>query len=128
MRISDWSSDVCPSDLIACTRTGAGNRYLLQRHGCYRPVAAMAREWTSFPRPYRAVGDNPIFFAHHAGILGSDACAGRLVRRSAVSSVAGEADFARTDVRAGAVVDADFATRCDGRSEEHTSELHVLMR
>src|SRR3546814_12226753 len=67
--------------------------------------------------PYTTLfrSDNPIFFAHHAGILGSDACAGRLVRRSAVSSVAGEADFARTDVRAGAVVDADFATRCDGR-------------
>src|SRR3546814_6105668 len=41
MRISDWSSDVCSSDLIIVNRSRAGRKPSLQRDGCrmFEPFA-----------------------------------------------------------------------------------------
>ncbi len=60
------------------------------------------------------MGDYAIFLAYHAGILGSDARAFRLVWRSPVSSLAREADFAGTNVYPSTAFDADVAARRHG--------------
>src|SRR3546814_7682683 len=105
LRISDWSSDVCSSDLRQGTRAGG------HRRGRARP---------RHPRP--AAGDQP-----------RPADGGRRLRaphrpdraqwrhgRGAVAGVAGRGRAAQPDP-------ADAEDR-DRRSEEHTSELQSLMR
>src|SRR3546814_2663707 len=42
MRISDWSSDVCSSDLVLRVVHGAHRRHLLQ---CSKPFAIIHQEW-----------------------------------------------------------------------------------
>src|SRR3546814_9370437 len=98
MRISDWSSDVCSSDLIAY---GFGN---------YESYAYLA-------------GTNLIDFSKHIHhetgpeiFTGNESCEGRTVRFSA------ELDFEVYSFQ------WDFGDGTLTRSEEHTSELQSLMR
>src|SRR3546814_7764240 len=99
MRISDWSSDVCSSDLWLVV---AGDR----------PDPRFRDRQASVGRRYaggRRGGDGDA-----GGYIG----AGRRCRDGAVSGQSGAGDDpARKAAHAGA-----------GRSEEHTSELQSLMR
>src|SRR3546814_9298585 len=127
MRISDWSSDVCSSDLVETGEIIAENDVgVFHRRHRHRRAA----------RPAEGVGVGP--HTHHA-------------RRADVDMLAEvEADIAADQVRpaldvvgaelveiiAGAPEEADFGAfvphavlaALAERSEEHTSELQSLMR
>src|SRR3546814_8872028 len=112
MRISDWSSDVCSSDLAAHLRIPE----LLRRHDCQR-----------------------VFIAIDAALLDSDFY-GRIhtTLKDAGIAVSQYSDIepdpsADTVARAYGVCQAHEATMQlaiggGSRSEEHTSELQSLMR
>src|SRR3546814_1782486 len=102
MRISDWSSDVCSSDLSA--RSAAAARALLI---CWRTLPY----WGQFGRPLRLLWSiydqvlSLVAFARHCCFPPDDRSSLRRARQE----------------RGG-------AGKGDGRSEEHTSELQSLMR
>src|SRR3546814_4962235 len=101
MRISDWSSDVCSSDLIARKDVRVGDTVIVQRAGDVIPqVVSVVVE----RRPKDAV---PFVFPTKCPVCGQPA-----VR---------EADASGAE---------DVRRRCSGgvRSEEHTSELQSLLR
>src|SRR3546814_4099991 len=123
MRISDWSSDVCSSDLRR-------QRHRLQ----HQAEAAAARLRHALRVDQQPVGD-----VHHRMDMRHDRLAeGELRLRAAIGGEAGlvrldlaephrEADAGIAD-RAG---DPDLVARpraAARRSEEHTSELQSLMR
>src|SRR3546814_3806897 len=99
MRISDWSSDVCSSDLLRRTRFQRGAR----RAAVHRQFE-LCRERGSAAVVPRCVDEAR---ARHA----------RAVRRSARGDR--EYDGRRATLRGGGA---------KARSEEHTSELQSLMR
>src|SRR3546814_9414796 len=109
MRISDWSSDVCSSDLAA----GADFAYLFATDGDARVDPTYARNMAA---------------AREAGIRTGP------IHRYNLCKLATDqaANFIRhVPRRADAlppVVWLDYDDRCPDRSEEHTSELQSLMR
>src|SRR3546814_6555818 len=116
MRISDWSSDVCSSDLFT------HDPYLLHKRGDRSSTAK--RVWKKNPRgplvvPWTGLTDCLFEKIHHClpsgrgtlGILGLDQ------RRGTVDRAFGGREEGRPIVR-----------HARGRSEEHTSELQSLMR
>src|SRR3546814_9384488 len=101
MRISDWSSDVCSSDLsaprsAACRRSERRGHYGIVRRF---PDRDLCRDWTDLWRPRPVVS----WLLQASGDHG---CAAALSDRRVCITVV---------VR-------------QGRSEEHTSELQSLMR
>src|SRR3546814_3742358 len=115
MRISDWSSDVCSSDLVHTLLTGNAASGI-QDHGPVAPGLRIAqieqvRGHRSIER--RRTRDNDL--VRHAGFeVEIDIVdAGRRHRQAAA------------DVE---ICHNARAARIDGRSEEHTSELQSLMR
>src|SRR3546814_5430848 len=117
MRISDWSSDVCSSDLLAPIGISA-NKVMrtLPRTRETKPKAA-AHKFTRgmvlvFAGPMRGAAGLTAAAALRAG-------AGYVVldgsERAPFSAIIAESD-------------AKFGERLDDRSEEHTSELQSLMR
>src|SRR3546814_4026107 len=101
MRISDWSSDVCSSDLIK-----VGRRHAAKAHQLFiRPEAETRRI---------------VFHQHRADRL----CA-RIVRQTAIDDIGVGVTAARAPALC--AVD-DKLVVLDLRSEEHTSELQSLMR
>src|SRR3546814_7685804 len=101
MRISDWSSDVCSSDL--CAAEGGGRR-ARRRRGAASPDAEDGR-------------DRPAFGRDRAR-LQQHACGGDRRARH------GAAQADPRNRRDG----APYRERDGRRSEEHTSELQSLMR
>src|SRR3546814_2942617 len=115
MRISDWSSDVCSSDLVHGL---ARDPHLAARPGPAGPgpdVGGAGRAAARHRRCRRAFGD----FAGGA----VRTCAARRCSRPAVAN-------AITTARTGATGSAGRLRhlQCPCRSEEHTSELQSLMR
>src|SRR3546814_2917016 len=106
MRISDWSSDVCPSDLRETAGQAADFRSL---HG---PSASSMAFRVADPKAAydHAIKEGATPVDAGRGILGDDACA--------IEGIGGSYLYL---VQAGADLYAD-------RSEEHTSELQSLMR
>src|SRR3546814_3105473 len=107
MRISDWSSDVCSSDLIA----GVGNVFLTR---CPHPHARPEAGPFLFHPLFRIVallGNDPGAVVDERG-LGFVAVFGRI----------------RVDGPRQAIVIAVVVEHQSLRSEEHTSELQSLMR
>src|SRR3546814_10307205 len=99
MRISDWSSDVCSSDLRSCKSTGSGPALL----AILRPA-----EWTG--------GDNPRM----------DSTCNIAAALPALAAERPDQVAIRCPGRAGRY---DIAlSYAQLRSEEHTSELQSLMR
>src|SRR3546814_8075333 len=100
MRISDWSSDVCSSDLPAAGRRQPAGAARFRRHlgGCADQLGA---HWFDVANDLRA------------GLLrgGNDAC----------RCVASGPGSLRRDL-------SSLAAAVRRRSEEHTSELQSLMR
>src|SRR3546814_5992605 len=105
MRISDWSSDVCSSDLAAAVALGQGHA-LWPAAGAHAEFAEIVSFDGAASLAVAAAGHG-----HHAGL-------------------AGLAQFHRLAIAAGwhgewAAVPALIMA---SRSEEHTSELQSLMR
>src|SRR3546814_9112265 len=114
MRISDWSSDVCSSDLIGIT---GQNEDFPCKLRCQRRVALV--------RPFNDV-TMPIFHPRIGGIghfapaiVGQRAINGAVVRR--------DRDPFRP-IHHSAARHASCGGGIKERSEEHTSELQSLMR
>src|SRR3546814_3576414 len=136
MRISDWSSDVCSSDLMHYTDFGHSLIYvakagpLIDRLG---PSVALPLLLALTRSLCKASREDliPEFrgYAKALAAWGSDAAApearayrGLNVDRAlALTAVHGGADSL-------ALYDALLAANADNRSEEHTSELQSLMR
>src|SRR3546814_3630604 len=108
MRISDWSSDVCSSDLCGARAGGAGiSRSLV-------PARPRRRRNRRRRRPGRVRAPDPNLFRRlESGRRQSEAAGLRQARPEGVGRA--------HDRRAEPAVVAD-------RSEEHTSELQSLMR
>src|SRR3546814_7830347 len=113
MRISDWSSDVCSSDLGAVARSVAEQR----RH---RDAAG----------PGGAAGDGADEALGHAHCLGGGAAAGRNRRHAGGAGGARGGAGKAVALHPLALVRAAIWRRGvhRPRSEEHTSELQSLMR
>src|SRR3546814_3113414 len=112
MRISDWSSDVCSSDLAIVAVDDAGARLFGQGRG----------------QP----GDQPLHLVHRLG-FGQLVLLGPAVDLAAeiIAGLAVIGQPRRLDVDAvqrGERVDHRKIGRAAIRSEEHTSELQSLMR
>src|SRR3546814_5021727 len=105
MRISDWSSDVCSSDLVAGPQRLRGDA-----HGAVGVRGPAVREL-----PVDAAG--PV----RTGLPQAE---GRRPARGTVTAGAGKTDRPRPVQRARDQCNA----RRRARSEEHTSELQSLMR
>src|SRR3546814_4343289 len=100
MRISDWSSDVCPSDLCGRPKCPKPRKTLPVRHARERcPQGEWGSGHRSFNHPHFYIGS----VRDQAKFSISSCCAGRRTARFPTSG--------RTL-----------------RSEEHTSELQSLMR
>src|SRR3546814_986714 len=123
MRISDWSSDVCSSDLEAQDNIGV-------------EVAAKLVRYSDNGSTLSAVNFPEVTLPGHAGSR-------RLLHihrnvpgvLSQVNEVFGshsvniDGQYLRTDANVGyVVIDVDADERQAVRSEEHTSELQSLMR
>src|SRR3546814_1051590 len=110
MRISDWSSDVCSSDLNPCSWEKSG---LFRRHQGNRGIEHAIGETPLVVVPGRGLDQR----TRHFGQAGIDRAGSRIVvvvhRHQRLVVV---------------LQDAFERARFSGRSEEHTSELQSLMR
>src|SRR3546814_7328407 len=118
MRISDWSSDVCSSDLVKRDAIALLHPARFERIG---KAADLAVEL--------AVGQ---LAACLRGIVGlpDDRNIVAALRQMAIEAIGGEvqlAAFEPADVKI-LRVERSILDRVKGRSEEHTSELQSLMR
>src|SRR3546814_2011858 len=110
MRISDWSSDVCSSDLLGQSRQ--------PQKGCAQgdPASAKGLLW----KPAQAASQTSCSPSSNgptvSGGISGPACSG--ASRSVCSAVGGRM----------VGIAAASAARKASRSEEHTSELQSLMR
>src|SRR3546814_3802822 len=138
MRISDWSSDVCSSDLmVACPNDPEALQEELEQ--------AMATVGMNVDIEIGADPGRPAVSTHAVVVLGSpvNARAMRSVARELakqganIDSIRGVADYPVTglelSVSAADTADGDAQLRTGlaevaARSEEHTSELPPLMR
>src|SRR3546814_9003204 len=109
MRISDWSSDVCSSDLQSISRLRARLHLLLR---------------TPQPRLSRPVA-GPRF--RDQAVLQAECC-GAARCRAAQAWLPVFDDFARRQYRSLPADRARAEDHAQSRSEEHTSELQSLMR
>src|SRR3546814_7348045 len=127
MRISDWSSDVCSSDLRRLLRRGnsrAQPTFLGScatiRHGCAPGRPLRPRDRSVRARRTDAAGDREAVQPHWKAARAGEASARAASRQTTRSgSPARECGGQRVPAR-------HFRTR--PRSEEHTSELQSLMR
>src|SRR3546814_3333382 len=120
MRISDWSSDVCSSDLVvAAPRRGAAplrpRRLRRRSPACPHAVARAGEGYGVRLWPRLGCGDS--CFRRPARIVGRDPIAGT------GGTLAGGDPW---PARGNHAPDGRRSTH--GRSEEHTSELQSLMR
>src|SRR3546814_2088558 len=106
MRISDWSSDVCSSDLILlATLPGENSVTAKSRNEAARRVTRNSASLRAVKEIISRRGPAASCLAHR-----------QLVAEHAVGRMHAETDLQRVLPRAG------------DRSEEHTSELQTLMR
>src|SRR3546814_4535120 len=116
MRISDWSSDVCSSDLAEILPRNSDAD--VQSWSALQDFSRRCANCSSALRP--ADSSSRVNCARIAASSASRRCSSSLTRaRSACTSAAGD------DASAPASAAVSVAT---GRSEEHTSELQSLMR
>src|SRR3546814_2650630 len=123
MRISDWSSDVCSSDLEGADHLAGGtltqaDQRLVHQHlavgEANRHEARVLAEFSRRDHPNAAPGSDDL--AHRLATLGLD------------GGHQGEALGTRRRLDALARLRAALAQHQHLRSEEHTSELQSLMR
>src|SRR3546814_8530119 len=118
MRISDWSSDVCSSDLLSCAggRDGpdhtAGRVQPVRHPGHDRGAADADRQ------------GGAAVLLHHGRLYGGGDC---LPRVGDMAADAGLAARLRTVMPDGRSFRPRFLPAGDARSDEHTPELPTLM-
>src|SRR3546814_6141370 len=112
MRISDWSSDVCSSDLSERMRSDLAHVETL-----------WAQALASIERPWRINGSTEARYRGNLNLLLPDIDAARLI-----SDVRGVAFSAASACASGSGRPSHVLTALGLRSEEHTSELQSLMR
>src|SRR3546814_7638884 len=118
MRISDWSSDVCSSDLIVAAWKSVSGRRL-----------ASARSAHHIDGLHILIGRDRLgteFATHAAGLHPTEGRAKR--RHIAIDADRAARDLPRHRRRMGAVGAPHRTAEPIVRSEEHTSELQSLMR
>src|SRR3546814_2863393 len=146
MRISDWSSDVCSSDLAKQTLlgvTGSGKTYTIANviQAVQKPTLVMAPNKTLAAQLY---GEFKAFFPHNAveyfvsyydyyqpeayipssdTFIDKDSSINEHIEQMRLSAT--KALLERRDAIIVCTVSAIYGL---GRSEEHTSELQSLMR
>src|SRR3546814_9158358 len=101
MRISDWSSDVCSSDLVSIEKSEMLSEFLTQRKIKHNVLNARHH-------------DSEAFIVAQAGRLGAVTIATNMAGRGTDIQLGGNAEMRILAETQG----------MDGRSEEHTSELH----
>src|SRR3546814_988235 len=113
MRISDWSSDVCSSDLDRLDDDAAIEQHVVEAGAAARDVdAAIGRNAA------RAAGHGRRRGAGDEGVRGERVIVGDLDLHILIARAAGEADEAARQLEIGLAE----------RSEEHTTELQSQMR
>src|SRR3546814_5930913 len=126
MRISDWSSDVCSSDLLGGGQPVAAQQQRRRRRGRAhdRQRSGDARVRQSQREIQRDVGNLPLGRAIVAAVDsdGEDGRGGSIGHGSSLEPV--EPGWKHCD---GAAIQSIERT-INARSEEHTSELQSLMR
>src|SRR3546814_10181863 len=136
MRISDWSSDVCSSDLRV-ERRCAGNPRL--RPALCAPRRGAIRRYPGTHRPALSLSigrRSPITF--NAGVVRFRSEVYNIHYAFDLASISGGANPGRLELNAAATHNSLLTTSVTGssfnrtdntvRSEEHTSELQSLMR
>src|SRR3546814_10330681 len=129
MRISDWSSDVCSSDLRDDEREIATDGRELRQRPCTRNGAFAQRHEIDFERDHRMVQVQRTLQARMqlADPANRDAVAEDVGRASRVAP--GRLRGPVVETGAGQRSHAfEIALQVVERSEEHTSELQSLMR
>src|SRR3546814_3459435 len=126
MRISDWSSDVCSSDLSALNLRGLGPDATLTLFNGHRVAYDAIGQGVDISAvPLAAVDRIEVLTDGSSALYGSDAVGG-------VANVILRRDYdgAVASARVGGATDGgDFEQQYNlVRSEEHTSELQSLMR
>src|SRR3546814_2314410 len=132
MRISDWSSDVCSSDLLGGEAVAAQQDALARRQG----AADLLRRGSGAVRAAEHPGDDAalgvqarLFGIDHAGV--EQFLDPRMVVRQPPQVFAPEVGARVAHPGDGVVASAELRGhhgRAHPRSEEHTSELQSLMR
>src|SRR3546814_10491467 len=132
MRISDWSSDVCSSDLERAARlpgAGRGGVRGAWRCGCVRGRDRARRAQGVEAAVRGARGAVRLRVGSCRSGFSRELLAGPRMLTKALLPPAGEgARRADEGARAQRSVLLVFLTGAQGRSEEHTSELQSLMR
>src|SRR3546814_5574024 len=124
MRISDWSSDVCSSDLIG--RPPATQAEIQAEIAALKSLfAGEGVEWLGSPvKPLRFPRPMPIYYS----AFGPKALALAGEQADGVILFAGVKQLDRLEQRIAVVRDDAKAVGRDPRSEEQKSELQSLMR
>src|SRR3546814_4812300 len=122
MRISDWSSDVCSSDLQAAHGVADQHRLLRQAGDLLLEEAAVIGELLVVQLGMRRLAGEAAAVEGQVGRMGAPAAAAELGAQRLEHPAADEGTVQQDDV---AAAHAYVRTR---RSEEHTSELQSLMR
>src|SRR3546814_8359027 len=116
MRISDWSSDVCSSDLAA---QAEGMDVGLDFHG--RVHKPMAKQLAKLLEPLGLLFiEEPLLSENHEGLV-------QIAQITSIPIALGERLYSRWDFKPFLAGEAVDIIQPD-RSEEHTSELQSLMR
>src|SRR3546814_1757483 len=125
MRISDWSSDVCSSDLQTCPSTGEiVDQALIVGQDLARPgeeLLALRRE------PGEAMASRHERYAEILLKFADRRRQGRLGDMAGIGG-AGEMPLFGERHEIGEMADEHFDPLAEHRSEEHTTELQSLMR
>src|SRR3546814_3885767 len=141
MRISDWSSDVCSSDLVLQSCLGDWSTWKTAPPACDQRLAGWYRPWERQSNG-RATGQRlfsfQMFPEKHKIVLPDflDTSRGEIIKQEGAIARPDKAAYLKIQMLKNA---ADFTViafgQCDfnpliasGRSEEHTSELQSLMR
>src|SRR3546814_8360025 len=134
MRISDWSSDVCSSDLAALWRSGGGSPRAVRKGGARADPQGGGRAGTDRAGERALAGRGPCAGPHPRDVPGRRADLGPAGEPQPVLGRAGRQgaeDQLSRYALAGAVAEAGRALSLrrtlGGRAEEATSELQSQM-
>src|SRR3546814_9711133 len=116
MRISDWSSDVCSSDLLAQVYERGGD--FAKATAAYREAIALVGKLGPVPGPLHAALGETL-------VAADDGRVGREARLAFAAAIKADPGNSRARYYTGLAMAQDGRLE---RSEEHTSELPSLMR
>src|SRR3546814_8992089 len=116
MRISDWSSDVCSSDLCGASESGLAGRDMA------KPVNKSAQAWVSARHLQHVV-----IHGEAIGLRMDELLSVGGLDKGRLADPDGAVPIATFDAMLEAVADR-YRAPLMGRSEENTSELQSLMR